>query len=67
LLFEEVISPEMNKKFVSCVIRNASQTIRVFEKKLWLQDNRSYTISVSAGPASFLPDPNTLTEISESM
>ena len=33
--------------------------IRVFEKKLWLQDNRSYTISVSAGPTSFLPDLNT--------
>jgi hypothetical protein len=29
--------------------------------------DRSYTISVSAGPTSFLPDLNTLTEISESM
>ena len=28
---------------------------------------RSYTISVSAGPTSFLQDLNTLTEISESM
>ena len=30
-----------------------------FLKKNYVQDNRSYTISVSAGPTSFLPDLNT--------
>ena len=38
---------------------NNMNPARVFEKKLWLQDNRSYTISASAGPTSFLPDLNT--------
>ena len=40
---------------------------KFLKKDLWQQDNRPYTISVSAGPTSFLPDLNTLTEISESM
>jgi hypothetical protein len=44
---------------ITCKFRH----YRVFEIFLLLQDNRSYTISVSAGPTNFLPELNTSTEI----